>query len=162
MVNKPYFNSIKQFRILEKIRIIYNSNCSLSEVNREHFSVNILPDNCHLTVSHLSVTNRMEEDQRKVEHGLEERFTESTDLEEILSVFSQIKAGLGLSSQPGTMSEGFSSLQEHLSARIPHRYSDLFRLIKQRSAEKEYCDNKVASGLNVLIIGKQKRRNLNN
>ena len=104
----------------------------------------------------------MEEDQRKVEQGLEERFTESTDLEEILCVFSQIKAGLGLSSQPGTMSEGFSSLQEHLSARIPHRYSDLFRLIKQRSAEKEYCDNKVASGLNVLIIGKQKRKNLNN
>ena len=85
--------------------------------------------------------------------GLEETFAESSDLEEILRVFSKIKANLGLSDQPETFHEVFSKLQEELSAKIPHRYSELFRLLKQKSTNKEYCQNKVASGLRVLILG---------
>ena len=85
--------------------------------------------------------------------GLEETFAESTDLEEILRVFSKIKANLGLSDRPETFQEVFSKLQEELSAKIPRRYSELFRLLKQRSANKEYCQNIVASDLRVLILG---------
>ena len=85
--------------------------------------------------------------------GLEETFAESTDLEEILRVFSKIKANLGLSDSPETFQEVFSKLQEELSAKIPRRYSELFRLLKQRSANKEYCQNIVASDLRVLILG---------
>ena len=85
--------------------------------------------------------------------GLEETFAESTDLEEILRAFSQIKANLGLSDQPERLQEVFSKLQKDLSAKIPHRYSELFRLLKERSTNKEYCQNTVASGLRVLILG---------
>ena len=92
--------------------------------------------------------------------GLEETFAESTDLEEILRVFSKIKANLGLSQMPETFQEVFSKLQEELSARIPHRYSELFRLLKQRSTNKEYYHNNVASGLRVLILGRRCFRKL--
>ena len=92
--------------------------------------------------------------------GLEETFAESTDLEEILRVFSKIKANLGLSQMPETFQEVFSKLQEELSAKIPHRYSELFRLLKQRSTNKEYCQNNVASGLRVLILGRRYFRKL--
>ena len=85
--------------------------------------------------------------------GLEETFAESSDLEEILRVFSRIKANLRLSDQPETIHEVFSKLQEELSAKIPHRFSELFRLLKQKSTNKEYCQNNVASGLRVLILG---------
>ena len=85
--------------------------------------------------------------------GLGETFAQSTDLQEILRVFSKIKANLGLSDMPGTFQEVFSKLQEELSSLIPHRYSELFRLLKQRAANKEYCHNTVASGLRVLILG---------
>ena len=84
---------------------------------------------------------------------LEETFAESSDLEEILRVFSEIKAYLGLSDTPGTFQEVFSKLQEELSAKIPRKYSELFKLLKQRSTNKEYCQNNVASHLRVLIIG---------
>ena len=87
--------------------------------------------------------------------GLEETFAESTELEEILRVFSRIKANVGLTDEPQTFQEVFSKLQEELSAKIPHRYSELFRLLKQRSSNKEYCQNNVASGLRVLILGTQ-------
>ena len=85
---------------------------------------------------------------------MEEGFAESADLEEVLRVFSQIKASLGLSNQPGTFTEVFSKVQERLSSRIPHRFSELGRLIRQRSTNREYSDNKAASGLRVLIIGR--------
>ena len=95
-----------------------------------------------------------EEEERRLDKGMEEGFAESADLEEILRVFSQVKANLGLSNQPGSFTEVFSKVQESLSSRIPHRFSELGTLIRQRSTNREYSDNKAASGLRVLIIGR--------
>ena len=81
------------------------------------------------------------------------KLAESQDLEEILEIFNQIKGTVGLSDRPEPFKDVFPKLEEELSDRIPHRYSELFKLLRQRSLNKEYCDNKVASGQKVLIIG---------
>ena len=81
------------------------------------------------------------------------KLAESQDLEEILEIFNQIKGTLGLSDRPEPFKDVFPKLEQELSDRIPHRYSELFKLLRQRSLNKEYCDNKVASGQKVLIIG---------
>ena len=81
------------------------------------------------------------------------KLAESQDLEEILEIFNQIKGTIGLSDRPETFRDVFPKLDQELSARIPHRYSELFKMLHQRSLNKEYCDNKVASGQKVLIIG---------
>ena len=95
--------------------------------------------------------------EEESEPGLEERLAVSTNLEEIITVFTKIKTGLGIPETSGTFGEVFSKLQDSLSTKIPHRYSSLFQLLKQRSTNKEYYDNKLADGLNVLIIGKKLR-----
>ena len=115
------------------------------------FIVNIFRDNSQISSQLIAGCRNMNDERKLV--GLEERLAESTDLEEILAVFSQIKTNLGFSDQPGTFNEVFSKVEENLSSRIPHRFSELGRLIKQRSTNKEYGDNKAASGLRVLIIG---------
>ena len=81
------------------------------------------------------------------------KLAESQDLEEILEIFNQIKGTVGLSDRPEPFKDVFPKLEQELSDRIPHRYSELFKLLRQRSLNKEYCDNKVASGQKVLIIG---------
>ena len=81
------------------------------------------------------------------------KLAESQDLEEILEIFNQIKGTIGLSDRPETFKDVFPKLEQELSARVPHRYSELFKLLHQRSLNKEYCANKVASGQKVLIIG---------
>ena len=81
------------------------------------------------------------------------KLAESQDLEEILEIFNKIKGTIGLSDRPEPFKNVFPKLEQELSDRIPHRYSELFRLLRQRSLNKEYCDNKVASGQKVLIIG---------
>ena len=81
------------------------------------------------------------------------KLAESQDLEEILEIFNQIKGTIGLSDRPETFKDVFPKLEQELSARIPHRYSELFKMLHQRSLNKEYCANKVASGQKVLIIG---------
>ena len=81
------------------------------------------------------------------------KLAESQDLEEILEIFNQIKGTVGLSDRPKPFKDVFPKLEQELSDRIPHRYSELFKLLRQRSLNKEYCDNKVASGQKVLIIG---------
>ena len=83
------------------------------------------------------------------------KLAESQDLEEILEIFNQIKGTIGLSDRPETFKDVFPKLEQELSARIPHRYSELFKLLHQRSLNKEYCANKVASGQKVLIIGER-------
>ena len=79
------------------------------------------------------------------------KLAESQDLEEILEIFNKIKGTM--SDRPEPFKDVFPKLEQELSDRIPHRYSELFRLLRQRSLNKEYCDNKVASGQKVLIIG---------
>ena len=88
------------------------------------------------------------------------KLAESQDLEEILEIFNQIKGAVGLSDRPESFKDVFPKLEEELSDRIPHRYSELFRLLRQRSVNKEYCDNKVASGQKVLIVGETLARYL--
>ena len=83
------------------------------------------------------------------------KLAESQDLEEILEIFNQIKGTIGLSDRPETFKDVFPKLEQELSARVPHRYSELFKLLHQRSLNKEYCANKVASGQKVLIIGER-------
>ena len=81
------------------------------------------------------------------------KMAESDDLEEILDKFKQIKQNIGLSDLPETFTKVFPKLQDDLSAKIPHRYSELLRHLHQRSLNKEYCGNRVAAGKKVLIIG---------
>ena len=83
------------------------------------------------------------------------KLAESQDLEEILEIFNQIKGTIGLSDRPETFKDVFPKLEQELSARVPHRYSELFKMLHQRSLNKEYCANKVASGQKVLIIGER-------
>ena len=77
------------------------------------------------------------------------KMAESTDLEEILDKFKQIKQNIGLSDLPETFTKVFPKLQDDLSAKIPHRYSELLRHLHQRSLNKEYCGNRVAAGKKV-------------
>ena len=84
------------------------------------------------------------------------RLAESTDLAEILEIFNQMKERIGLSDLPQTFTDVFPKLRDELSNKIPHRYSELLKLLQQRSLNKEYCGNKVASGTKVLIIGNDK------
>ena len=88
------------------------------------------------------------------------KLAESQDLEEILEIFNQIKGTVGLSDRPEPFKDVFPKLEQELSDRIPHRYSELFKLLRQRSLNKEYCDNKVASGQKVLIVGETLARYL--
>ena len=42
-----------------------------------------------------------------------------------------------------------------LPSSLPHKYADLLRLLNSYSQNKEYRNNTVANGLNILIIGKK-------
>ena len=81
------------------------------------------------------------------------RFAESTDLLEVLSIFSNIKNNLGLEVHSWTFKNVFPILKDELKSKIPHRYEELFSHLEKRSEAKEYRNNTVATGQKVLIIG---------
>ena len=87
-------------------------------------------------------------------------FAQSTNLEDILEIFSKIKervlpnstnnrAAVNIS----TFQETFPHLMDQMTPVIPHRYVELFRLLKTKSRAQEYKSNTAALGQNVLIIG---------
>ena len=82
------------------------------------------------------------------------RFAESTNLEEILYLFHQVKSSLGLQQSISSFKEIFPVLL-NLSPNLPHRYSELLNHLYNKSQHKEYKHNSVANGHNVLIIGKK-------
>ena len=82
------------------------------------------------------------------------RFAESTNLEEILFLFHQVKSSLGLQQSISSFKEIFPVLL-NLSPNLPHRYSELLNHLYNKSQQKEYKNNSVANGHNVLIIGKK-------
>ena len=81
------------------------------------------------------------------------RFAESTDLFEVLEIFSNIKENLGLEVHSWTYKNVFPILKAELKSLIPYRYEELFKQLEKRSEAKEYKNNMVAAGKKVLIIG---------
>ena len=87
------------------------------------------------------------------------KFAQSDNLEDILSLFNQIKSNIqmNLNNSSGnfsTFQEVFPILKSELSPTSPHRYAELLRHLCNKSQSKEYKNNSVAKGYNVLIIGK--------
>ena len=87
-------------------------------------------------------------------------FTQSTNLEDILEIFSKIKERVLPNSvnntaraNVSTFQETFPHLMEQMTPVISHRYVELFRLLKAKSRAPEYRSNTAALGQNVLIIG---------
>ena len=87
-------------------------------------------------------------------------FAQSTNLEDILEIFSKIKervlpnsANNRATVNVSTFQETFPHLMEQMTPVIPHRYVELFRLLKSKSRAPEYRSNTAALGQNVLIIG---------
>ena len=87
-------------------------------------------------------------------------FAQSTNLEDILEIFSKIKervlpnsANNRATVNVSTFQETFPNLMEQMTPVIPHRYVELFRLLKTKSRAPEYKSNSAALGQNVLIIG---------
>ena len=88
-------------------------------------------------------------------------FAQSTNLEDVLEIFSKIKDRVLLSPSANnsarvnvsTFLETFPHLMEQLTPVIPHRYAELFRLLQTKSRSPEYRNNSAALGQNVLIIG---------
>ena len=85
------------------------------------------------------------------------KFAEAQDLQDVLRIFSQVKSELGLSENISSFQEIFVPLFRSLSPLLPHRYSELLRMIHNKSLSKDYKSNSVASGKHVLIIGKSQR-----
>eukprot|EP00092_Neocalanus_flemingeri_P020892 GFUD01022634.1.p1 GENE.GFUD01022634.1~~GFUD01022634.1.p1 ORF type:complete len:787 (+),score=168.87 GFUD01022634.1:426-2786(+) len=81
------------------------------------------------------------------------RFAESTDLLEVLTIFSNIKNNLGLEVHSWTFKNVFPILKAELKSKVPYRYEELFSHLEKRSEAKEYHKNTVATGRKVLIIG---------
>ena len=88
-------------------------------------------------------------------------FAQSTNLEDILEIFSKIKERVLPNSanndrvrvNVSTFKETFPRLMEQMTPLIPHRYAELFRLLLTKSRAPEYRSNSAALGQNVLIIG---------
>ena len=86
-------------------------------------------------------------------------FAQSTNLEDILEVFSKIRERLlpdnnnNASVDVSTFKETFPPLMQQLTSLIPHRYSELFVQLNTKSQAPEYRNNSAALGQNVLIIG---------
>ena len=81
------------------------------------------------------------------------KFAESVDLQDIISHFNQVKSELSLPETVSSFHEIFDSLFSDLSSQLPHRYTELLRHIHNKSLSKEYKNNLVASGKQILIIG---------
>ena len=88
-------------------------------------------------------------------------FAQSTNLEDILEIFSKIKERVLPNSanndrvrvNVSTFKETFPRLMEQMTPLIPHRYAELFKLLLTKSRAPEYRSNSAALGQNVLIIG---------
>ena len=88
-------------------------------------------------------------------------FAQSTNLEDILEIFSKIKERVLPNSSNNdrvrvnvsTFQETFPRLMEQMTPLVPHRYAELFRLLLTKSRAPEYRSNSAALGQNVLIIG---------
>ena len=88
-------------------------------------------------------------------------FAQSTNLEDILEIFSKIKERVLPNSanndrvrvNVSTFQETFPRLMEQMTPLIPHRYAELFKLLLTKSRAPEYRSNSAALGQNVLIIG---------
>ena len=87
-------------------------------------------------------------------------FSQSTNLEDILEIFSKIKERVlpnsvnnTVRANVSTFQETFPHLMEQMTPVIPHRYVELFRLLKTKSRAPEYKSNTAALGQNILIIG---------
>ena len=81
------------------------------------------------------------------------RFCESTDLKDILAIFSNIKKSIGLEVESSTFINIFPILKTELRSKIPYRYEELLKHLQRRSEANEYRMNTAAAGKKVLIIG---------
>ena len=80
-------------------------------------------------------------------------FAESTDLQEILEIFSELKKNDDIVVQTKSFIDTFPIIKDKLTFQIPYRYAELFTHLQKRSEASEYHMNTVARGKKVLIIG---------
>ena len=123
--------------------IIDNSECLYQQVKAEidDSDIQTVPDDIDAKCDHVFV-----------------KFAESTDLEEVLALFAQVKSVLSPHNtnpdvQDSTFLQLFPRLLKDLPPVLPHRYSELLRHLNNAAQNKEYRGNTAANGVNVLIIG---------
>jgi len=80
-------------------------------------------------------------------------FAKSTNMGEILQIFSEIKKTCGLPSNSLSFPNIFPIIRDKLQPVIPYRYAELLTHLQRRSECSEYRMNTVGRGKRVLIIG---------
>ena len=134
---------------LEHRKTIFIGDTSINDDDDTEEDLNLSDDeDC---AGHLRETDVDDIDSRNDQSFV--RFAEAQDLQEILRLFSQVKSELELQENISSFREIFNPLFLSLSPLLPHRYSELLKMIRNKSLSKEYRNNLAASGKHVLIIG---------
>ena len=168
--DKTSIGKIKSFDTLAE-RLAKYASLTDGKTSDEHKTIFLANDEDESSDEDLDLSDEAEETQDRSDlvdddvdtvHRDQDfiEFAQSTNLEEILEIFSKIKervlpnsANNRATVNVSTFQETFPHLMEQMTQVIPHRYVELFRLLKTKSRAPEYRNNSAALGQNVLIIG---------